>query len=389
MIHRFSISNYLSIKEALEIDLRVTPGQGDDNTSFIAPSGQRLSKAQLLVGANASGKTNILHALNALSYFTLMSFSLAPDAPTGFEPHMFSQSDISEFRITFESDGEIYEYQLAVTPEQVVLESLKKKTSRLFSRIFSRDWDETTASYFIQGINAKSARLVRKNCSLLAWLRQHNEGGMEVLHTQLELGAWSGNMYPAGEKAKLPGDFLIERSAEILAGDPELVPAVLSVLKRFDICIDDIQLLETGTSGIWIPYFVHKQGNKVKNLSVYAESSGTKRLFGLLGVLLNAIKDSSLILLDEIEDDLHPVMLEALFKLFLSKEFNPHNAQLIIATHAIELMNRLHKGQITLVEKHDHATETYALSQVEGVHSRDNFMGKYIAGAYGAIPEIF
>ena len=70
-------------------------------------------------------------------------------------------------------------------------------------------------------------------------------------------------------------------------------------------------------------------------------------------------------------------------------EINQHNAQLIFSTHSHEVLNMLCKEQIVLVEKDaELSTEAYRLDEVEGIRADDNIYAKYMAGAYGAIPEI-
>lgn len=82
-------------------------------------------------------------------------------------------------------------------------------------------------------------------------------------------------------------------------------------------------------------------------------------------------------------------MLLAILDLFFSEKHNPKNAQLIFSTHQELVLNKLMKEQILLVEKDNTLnTNAWRLDEVEGVRSDDNFFAKYMAGAYGAVPEI-
>ena len=82
-------------------------------------------------------------------------------------------------------------------------------------------------------------------------------------------------------------------------------------------------------------------------------------------------------------------MLEPIIDLFASAETNPYNAQLLFTCHAIEILNLLNKSQVILVEK-DTLCESAAwrLDSMEGVRSDDNLYAKYMAGAYGAVPQL-
>ena len=93
-------------------------------------------------------------------------------------------------------------------------------------------------------------------------------------------------------------------------------------------------------------------------------------------------------IIDELEADLHPHMVEALLNLFVMPESNPKNAQMIFTSHADWLMNLLHKSQIVLVEKTEAGSEAVRLSDIRGIEARENFSARYRAGAYGAVPEL-
>jgi AAA15 family ATPase/GTPase len=119
------------------------------------------------------------------------------------------------------------------------------------------------------------------------------------------------------------------------------------------------------------------------------ESSGTQSAFVLLSRLLPALEIGGLAVIDEFENDLHPHMLEPILELFASPVTNPHNAQIIFTCHAVEVLNLIHKSQVMLVQKNqDCESSTCRLDAVVGIRNDDNFYAKYMAGAYGAVPEL-
>lgn len=119
------------------------------------------------------------------------------------------------------------------------------------------------------------------------------------------------------------------------------------------------------------------------------ESSGTQGAFVLLFRLLQALETGGLAVIDEFENDLHPLMLEPILDLFGNPSTNPHNAQLIFTCHAIEVLNLVQKCQVTLVQKdEDCESSACRLDAVVGIRNDDNFYAKYMAGAYGAIPNL-
>jgi len=101
------------------------------------------------------------------------------------------------------------------------------------------------------------------------------------------------------------------------------------------------------------------------------------------------LENGGLAVIDEFENDLHPLMLEPILDLFANPETNPQGAQLIFSTHAVEVLNLLEKSQVMLVEKDSNCLSTaYRMDTVEGIRNDDNFYAKYMAGAYGAVPSI-
>ena len=124
-------------------------------------------------------------------------------------------------------------------------------------------------------------------------------------------------------------------------------------------------------------------------IPLLAESSGTQGAFVLLRLILPALETGSVVVMDELEADMHPHMLSEILDLFFYPETNPHNAQIIFTCHAMEILSHLHKGQITLVEKDSQCeSDAWRLDKMKGVRADYNFYAKYMAGAYGAVPNL-
>ena len=93
-------------------------------------------------------------------------------------------------------------------------------------------------------------------------------------------------------------------------------------------------------------------------------------------------------LIDELENDLHPHMVEPVLDLFANKSTNPHHAQIIFTCHTPEVLDLLHKAQVLFVEKTDCESVAYRGDEIEGLRSDDNLRAKYMSGALGAVPQI-
>jgi AAA15 family ATPase/GTPase len=147
---------------------------------------------------------------------------------------------------------------------------------------------------------------------------------------------------------------------------------------------------------------IHKKydaSNKVKGTVEFdmrsQESSGTNKLFNISGPVFDVLNDGGVLIVDELDASLHPLLTLAITKLFNSKEFNRNNAQLIFATHDTNLLYYGHyrRDQIYFVEKNEYgASQMYSLVEYkeEGktIRKDRSFEKDYIEGRYGAIPFI-
>ena len=136
----------------------------------------------------------------------------------------------------------------------------------------------------------------------------------------------------------------------------------------------------------------HKYANDAEfSIPLKYESCGTKRVVAMLRIIVQALNEESggIAAIDELDAYLHPDIVELLVKLFTSPVTNPNGAQLLFSSHSHQLLAEFDKQQITLVEKDEHGqTNVWRLDEVEGVRADDNYYTKYIAGAYGARPNI-
>ena len=120
-----------------------------------------------------------------------------------------------------------------------------------------------------------------------------------------------------------------------------------------------------------------------------AESQGTQKLFAYAGPILDALAKGRSLIVDEMDARFHPLLTQALIRLFQSPETNPKNAQLVFITHDTNLLDskKLRRDQILFVEKDRFgASHLYALSDFKGIRKSDLFEEQYIQGRYGAIP---
>lgn len=394
MLHKCAFSNFQSFRERTEVswllDGRVPPAVW----SGAATSGERVSSVMAVIGPNASGKTALLKPILFMSWFVTHSFTSDPIALLPQQAHAVARNKPSEFEAEFDLDGRLWRYTLSCNQNRVLHEALYAKHERM-RYVFVRDWNESTNSYDIKqkdfGFTPSEAKKVRSNASLIATAAQY---GVPLAQRLSKSALWT-NVNSHGRMTYDTGQ-LIE-AASHFALNADQMAHLVQLLKTWDLGLNDVQVREveaTQADGhiekLWMPFGIHKVADNTSfELPMMLESSGTKGAFVLLRSLLPALASGGLAVIDKFENDLHPHMLEPILDLFANPATNPHQAQLLFTCHAIEVLNILHKSQVMLVEKDaNNESSAWRLDSIEGIRSDDNFYAKYMAGAYGAVPQL-
>ncbi len=394
MLHKYAFSNFQSFRERTEVswllDGRVPPAVW----SGAATSGERVSSVMAVIGANASGKTALLKPILFLNWFVTQSFSKDPTEPLPLAAHAAARDEPSEFEVEVDFEERIWRYTLRCTAERVLHEALYAKHERM-RYVFIREWNEKTQSYDVKqqdfGFAPTEARKARQNASLIATAAQYGVPVAQRIVDHLVVTNINEGGRITNDREQLI------RSAAHFAVDEAQRKSLIRLLGSWDLGLSDIQIrpFESVNSSIqakkiWFPVGIHRTSDsKSFELLFNQESSGTQGAFILLSRLLPVLASGGLAVIDEFEDDLHPHMLEPILDLFANPATNPHGAQLLFTCHALEVLNILHKSQVMLVEKDaNNESSAWRLDSVEGVRHDDNFYAKYMAGAYGAVPQL-
>lgn len=393
-IHSLTIENFQSIHEPVTVSLKQSKHAPDDHRTWTTSEGTRLTKTLAVLGANGSGKTTIIKSLAFLHWFMAYSFQLQHDAHIPVTPHFCAPQEPTTLEIEFSEDDRLYRYRVSLTTERVYQESLHMRQQRTFAYVFTRIWNPGTAQYDIKqqnfGLTQKEATKVRPNASLISTAAQFDVA-LARQFTQLHISANVNVMGRQGIDHSRLFDV-----ANIYANDDMLRQRMANILSSWDMGLSDVRIEKRQvtqpdgqTQDLLIPVGIHIINGKDYPLLMVNESSGTQGAFVLLSHILPVLTYGGVALLDEMEADLHPHMLTPILDLFFSPKTNPHGAQLIFTSHSIEVLSQLHKGQVLLVEK-DTACNTHAwrLDSMKGVRADDNLYAKYMAGAYGGVPQL-
>ncbi len=137
-------------------------------------------------------------------------------------------------------------------------------------------------------------------------------------------------------------------------------------------------------------YDNHKAVSQSELPFLQIESNGTIKLLDILPTIFDALSTGNILIVDEIENGLHPTVVKKMIELFYNPETNPHNAQLICTTHNILLINEaVQRDEVWLMDKNEYGESSMKhISDISGLRSYDKLGQKMIEGAFGAMPNI-
>jgi uncharacterized protein len=395
MLLSYAFSNFHSFAERTQVSLKLNQRDAVHGWDRTSPSGQRASTALAVMGANGAGKTSLVKALVFLAYFVRFSFNADPKSEIPFVPHLAATDEASEFEAEADDvDGVHWRYVLRVTQTRVLHEALYRKGERM-GYVFIRDWNEAIEAYDVKqqgfGLAPSEANKVRQNVSLISWAQQY---GVDVASHVAGFIVTSNLDSVGRERIE---DSTVLQAAEFFAGHDALQTQMRSLLTSWDLGLSDIRLrryehapTERGAEGkvSWVPWGVHNARGRSFELPFGMESSGTQTALVLLWRLLPVLAFGGVAVIDELENDMHPHMIEPILQLFDGTDTNPHGAQVIFTTQSAEVLRFLSKSQVMLVEKTDCESMAYRGDDIQGLTSAQNLYGKYMSGALGAVPQI-
>jgi len=394
-IYSFTFENFFSFEAKTTVSFLADKRASLNDTVFEPSPEERVSKVVAVVGANGSGKTNLIKPLAHVLWVMTDSFFSKEGARDHFiRPHIFNEGEPVRFGLDFAVEGKRYRYALLRTGARIWGESLERKTSRLWSKVFIRTWNDEAQRYDIERKGFGSANLpledVGEHVSLISLAAQYKSKVAASICEALRRRVTNVTCF-----GRNTSYYEQDAASEYYLKNSDAKDEMIRFLRNQDFGISDIEYevyekrSENGsTEKSVFPWVIYDRGEKQAKIPLLLESSGTQSVYNLLSKIIPLLQTGGVMVYDELEGDLHPLMIEPILDLFFSKRTNPFDAQIIFTTHSIEVLNLLRKNQVILVEKNDGASEAWKLSDMEGVRSDDNFYAKYMSGAYGAIPRI-
>ena len=401
MLVEFSVANFRSIRERQTLSLVASNRYTDLGGNLFNPAATGLPQGELLKGAalygpNASGKSNILRALWFMARFVATSAVRLPEAPTGVVPFAFdhhSRAVPSELEALFVVDGVLYQYGYAVDAAVVHEEYLYAYPSGRRRRWFRRrrleggeySWETGKTFRLDSAVRAK----VRPDNLLLSVGPQFNEERLLPLHRWFAAAVKFTDL-GGGGGPPVHHELGPHFTAEMIAAGGDKRQAVLRLLAAADVGVADAMVARRRLPDDPSIRLRHRgEKGSAFDLDLDQESAGTQRYFQLIGPWLDTIAAGHVLLVDELETSLHPVLVRELLRLFFSAR-NDSGAQLIFTTHDPLLLDSgvLRRDQIWFTERgQDGRTCLYPLSDFKP-RNDELLMRGYLSGRYGALPLV-
>lgn len=395
MIHSYSCKNFFSIREEAEVLFTVNEF-APDTFMYKKDARERVSLLETVIGPNASGKTNVIKTIAFIKH--LIAYSANDDVEKEILTMPYAHIDKpTELSVKFSVGKRLFEYHFSVTKKRILKESLREQSltaARVtYKTLFSRQWKNGRYDVINHVFKVSPDMNWRENASMVSQilLAQGDSFAAEIVGYWRENVVTTNVWYGGNRDDQVQSnDIMTKRAIEDLYRNKNLLSHAKEILRSIDVGFDDFEREELQIEKRVHHRIKHRYARNNFAISLDFESSGTKRAIMILRDMLRALSvKGGFAAIDELDAYLHPDIVEALVKLFMSIETNPHRSQLLFTSHSHRLLSEFDKQQITLVEKNeDGETEVWRLDDMTGVRADDNYYTKYIAGAYGARPKV-
>lgn len=426
MLVEFTVKNYRSFRDEAVLSMEAT-GLSTLKSVLIPYGGLRILPSVAIYGKNGGGKSNVIRAFWLSVQFiknaqkTQHEKAAIPVVP--FALNDYSASEPTEFSFVYTLDGTKYWYSFSATKENVYAESLYHAPKGQKALVFSRNeqvfsfTEEKARRKLISQIVAENQLFFSVACTMndeacskaMTWFREMIYFSRDYSDIPRQLLEYSNdtNMLKAISNYAKAADVGIEdmrfeinsKKINEKADLPENIPDEdkTALVQFMHLLSETSSNAETHLRmGQVTATSIHQGEDKSGNHNMYSieladESDGTRKLMALAPAIESVLSKGGLLLIDGIEKDLHPALVEFIIAKFQSKKTNQKGAQLIFTTHNTELlsMELLRKDQLYFVDKHidDGASELYSISTFS-TRTTDNIRKGYLLGKYGAIPDI-
>lgn len=409
MLLEFRLRNYRSFRDECALSMVASTDKDLAETNTFAltlPGIPRALRTAAVYGANASGKSNLLKALGLMRAVVAESFALQPGQHYNVQPFRLddgTRTAPTMFEVTILIDGVRYQYGFEFTQQAIVAEWLDVYQKAKPQNWFDRTTDLKTGKVTVEtgthltGQKRVWADATRANALFLSTAAQFNSEQL------LPVFSWFANsLVVMPEGGLITPDF-----STGYIQDAARKQAVVSMMAAADIAISAISTVQqrgfehhvefdpTGRPAarvqerdLLMPRFTHASGTVTAEFDYQDESFGSQKLFSLAGPLLDIIANRKVLVIDELDRSLHPLLMREIVRMFQDPRQWQSGGQLIFSTHDTSLMDPsfMRRDQFWFTEKHaDQASVLVPLTEFSPRKGEALEKG-YLGGRYGGVP---
>lgn len=386
MLLQFSVTNHRSIKETAIISMKAATDKTRKEILFSPDGKKELVPVMAIYGANAAGKSNVIHALLLMREMVCGSFAKPlKGAELPYEPFAFldGQTEPTAFEIIYYYDGIKYAYGFSFDKDRILSEYLYHWPNGREALVFSREKDQYVFRESIQ----EQLTLAGRTSENRLYLTSSNEWNCAQTEKAY---LW----FQQKLRGLITTGYSNETTIDAIRKGGEDKANVVKEMMLADLGICNVVL--SGTKEKPIVSTVHQltdeNGNRKQyTLQLGQESVGTQRFFSRIGLWMDVMHSGGVLVVDEIEASMHPLLTRHLIEMIQDQTINQNHAQLIFTTHDTGLLDLklLRRDQIWFAEKDEKSmqTEVYALTEFSP-RKEENIAKGYLQGRYGAVPFI-
>lgn len=410
MLIQFTVKNFRSFRDEASLSLVAAKDRtrGTDNTTRTSvKSLDPILNTAAIYGPNAGGKSNLLRALTLMRGVVVESAALQPHQEFNVQPFRLDR-DTEDAPSMFEIDvvvGSVrYQYGFELTPRRIVSEWLyvyeTSKPQKWFERNFDSATGETRFEFGSMFTGAKRTwqDATRPNALFLSTAVQLNSESLAPLH------AWFANGLHILPDGGQPPHEYSTRQVQSERGRA----AIVAFLGAADIGISTIiakpvkgfinnVVFDTATgqattnfqdTELLMPEFTHRHGDLSVGFGLEDESQGTQKLYALAGPILDILHEGQILVVDELDRSLHPLLCRQIVEVFHDPKRNPHGAQLIFTTHDTSLLETagFRRDQVWFAEKGANQVSSLTPLSDFSPRNKEAIEKGYLAGRYGGVP---
>lgn len=396
MLCQFTVKNYKSIRDEVTFDMQAAAISEHEDRIIRDKDGKIFLPVSAIYGPNGGGKSNVLEVLHTLAVKVLRPLYATGDNEERIflqkkmiiEPFAFSEetkSEPTEFEIFFRTELAEYRYILHVNRDVVVderLDRVKMDTGRR-SALFERGKEIMLKGAFAK---LKISDELSETLPLLSYLGITYKKN-EVVKDVLEWFEYRIDFLNYGNP--------MEELRMAVSSSEAVKHLMLQMIQEMDLDIVDFRVVKDENDRIDV-YTKHMVEGRETELNLLEESSGTKKLFGLMPFIADSLLSGTTLVIDELDAKIHPVLLRYIIMMFSNMSINKKKAQLIFTSHDLSTMNSevFRRDEIWFVAKgNSQNSQLYSLVEFknekgESVRKDAKFDKQYLEGKYGADPYL-